>query len=108
MNEGVFDVFRADDLIRPEADADTVDRYLSALESFQCIGGMSPKDLQDLTASINVCLNSPRGFRNGLRAALTLVGQCSAEYFNGHGAKLVTVVAHQASTYLSILLAMRF
>ena len=108
MNEGVFDVFRADDLIRPEADADTVDRYLSALESFQCIGGMSPKDLQDLTASINVCLNSPRGFRNGLRAALTLVAQCSAEYFNGHGAKLVTVVAHQASTYLSILLAMRF
>ena len=42
-----------------------------------------------------MCLNTQRGFRNGLRAALTLVGQCSAEYFNQHGAKLVTVLTHQ-------------
>jgi len=95
MNEGVFDVLRAQDLISPDADPNTVDKYLTALESFECVGGLDPKDLQELTASINVCLNTQRGFRNGLRAALTLVGQCSAEYFNQHGAKLVTVLTHQ-------------
>ena len=43
MNEGVFDVLRAQDLISPDADPNTVDKYLTALESFECVGGLDPK-----------------------------------------------------------------
>jgi len=95
MNESVFEVFRAQDLLTPGQDPILVKKYLSALESFQCIGSLDSKDINEFSAAVNVCLNSPKGHYNGLQAALVLLKHCTAEYFNQNGGRLLSVVAHQ-------------
>ena len=95
MNESVVDLLGAHDLLTPDQDVTVVKKYLETLDSFQCVGSLSNKDLQELTASVNVCLSSAHGTRNGLLALRLLLEQCSAEYFNQHAAKFLSTVVHQ-------------